>query len=106
MNRHIVVLTTAGSKEEADKLSRGLVEGKLAYCVNTVPSVQSTYFWEGKICVDEELLLIIKTQDAKFSDLESWLRQNHSYDVPEIIALPITQGSADYLECIDKWVGA
>lgn len=105
MSEHIVVLITAGSKEEADKLSRGLVEAKLAYCVNTVPSIQSTYYWEDKLCVDEELLLVIKTKDAKFTELESWVRKNHSYDVPEIIALPIVRGSADYLKCIDDWVG-
>ena len=105
MDGYIVVLTTAGSREEADKLSRGLVEEKLAYCVNTIPSVQSTYYWEGKLCVDEELLLIIKTQGAKYTALESWLRKSHSYDVPEIIALPIAQGSDDYLKCIDKWLG-
>ena len=105
MNRHIVVFTTAGSKEEAVKLSRGLVEEKLAYCVNTVPSIQSTYFWEGKLCVDEELLLVIKTQEVKFTAVESWIRKNHSYDIPELIALSIVKGSIDYLKCIDDWVG-
>ena len=105
MNGHIVVFTTAGSKEEANKLSRGLVEEKLAYCVNTVPSIQSTYFWEGKLCVDEELLLVIKTQERKFTAVESWVRKNHSYEIPELIALPIVKGSADYLKCIDDWVG-
>ena len=105
MNGHIVVFTTAGSKEEANKLSRGLVEEKLAYCVNTVPSIQSTYFWEGKLCVDEELLLVIKTQEGKFTAVESWVRKNHSYEIPELIALPIVKGSADYLKCIDDWVG-
>ena len=105
MNGHIVVFTTAGSKEEASKLSRGLVEEKLAYCVNTVPSIQSTYFWEGKLCVDEELLLVIKTQEVKFPALELWIRENHSYDVPELIALPISKASVDYLKCIDDWVG-
>ena len=104
MNGHIVVFTTAGSKEEASKLSRGLVEEKLAYCVNTVPLIQSTYHWQGKLCVDEELLLIIKTQGVKFTALELWVRENHSYDVPELIALPILKGSADYLKCIDDWV--
>jgi len=104
MNGHIVVFTTAGSKEEANKLSRGLVEEKLAYCVNTVPSIQSTYFWEGKLCVDEELLLVIKTQESKFTAVESWVRKNHSYEIPELIALPIVKGSADYLKCIDDWV--
>ena len=103
MNGHIVVFTTAGSKEEASKLSRGLVEEKLAYCVNTVPSIQSTYFWEGKLCVDEELLLVIKTQESKFTAVESWVRKNHSYEIPELIALPIVKGSADYLKCIDDW---
>ena len=103
MNGHIVVFTTAGSKEEANKLSRGLVEEKLAYCVNTVPSIQSTYFWEGKLCVDEELLLVIKTQERKFTAVESWVRKNHSYEIPELIALSIVKGSADYLKCIDDW---
>ena len=103
MNGHIVVFTTAGSKEEANKLSRGLVEEKLAYCVNTVPSIQSTYFWEGKLCVDEELLLVIKTQESKFTAVESWVRKNHSYEIPELIPLPIVKGSADYLKCIDDW---
>ena len=105
MNGHIVVFTTAGSKEEASKLSRGLVEEKLAYCVNTVPSIQSTYFWEDKLCVDEELLLVIKTQERKFTAVESWVRKNHSYEIPELIALPIVKGSTDYLKCIDDWVG-
>ena len=83
-----------------------IVEEKLAYCVNTVPSIQSTYFWEGKLCVDEELLLVIKTQEGKFTAVESWdTCKNHSYEIPELIALPYrTQGSADYLKCIDDWV--
>ena len=105
MNKHIIVFTTADSQEEASKLSRGLVEEKLAYCVNTVPSIQSTYFWEDKLCVDKELLLVIKTQEVKFTALELWIRENHSYDVPELIAFPIVKGSVDYLKCIDDWVG-
>lgn len=104
MDRHIVLLTTTGSKEEADLLSRGLVEKKLAYCVNIIPSIQSTYFWENKLCVDEELLLLIKTHEKKFAKVESWIRKNHSYDIPELIALPIVKGSNDYLKCIDNWV--
>ncbi|MBT3515649.1 MAG: divalent-cation tolerance protein CutA [Nitrospina sp.] len=105
MNEHIVILTTAGSEEEATKISRGLVEKKLAYCVNTIPSIQSTYYWDGKLCVDDELLLIIKTKEEKFSTVKDWILANHSYDVPEVIALPITQGSSDYLQCIDEWIG-
>jgi len=104
MDKHILVFTTAGSKEEASKLSKGLVKKKLAYCVNTIPTVQSTYLWEDKLCIDDEFLLIIKTQGKKFTAVEAWILENHSYNVPEIIATPITQGSSDYLKCIDNWV--
>ena len=61
MNKYCVIFITTGSKEEAEKLSHGLVEKKLAFCVNTVPGIQSTYHWEGKIHTDNEILLIIKT---------------------------------------------
>ena len=105
MKSHITVFTTVSSKEEAKKISRGLVEKKLAYCVNTIPSIQSTYYWDGKLCVDDELLLIIKTKAEKFSALNDWILGNHSYDIPEVIALTITQGTSDYLKCIDDWVG-
>lgn len=105
-NQHIVVFITAGSVEEADKLSRGLVEAKLAFCVNAVPSVKSTYYWEGKICVDEEVMLVVKTRATRFEDLESWVRKNHSYTVPEVIALPLVKGSQPYLKSIDDWVPA
>jgi periplasmic divalent cation tolerance protein len=104
MQNYIVVLITAGSQEEAAKLSRGLVENKLAYCVNTVPGIQSTYFWEGKIHTDPEILLIAKTRAERFTALEDWVQKNHSYSVPEIIALPIAQGSHAYLKAVDDWL--
>ncbi len=104
MADHIVVYITAGSKEEAGKLSGGLVKEKLAFCVNAIPSIQSTYFWEGEMCVDEEILLIVKSRADLFDKLETWVRQNHSYDVPEVIALPIAHGSPPYLKSIDDWV--
>jgi len=103
-SQHIVVFVTAGSREEADELSRGLVEKKLAFCVNALPAIKSTYFWDGKLCEDEEILLIIKTRSSKFEALETWVRKNHSYDVPEVIALPIVKGSQPYLKSIDDWV--
>jgi periplasmic divalent cation tolerance protein len=103
-SQHVIVFVTAGSKEEADKLSRGLVEEKLAFCVNALPGVKSTYYWEDKLCVDEEILLIIKTQSSKFDALEAWVRKNHSYSVPEVVAIPIVKGSEPYLKCIDDWV--
>ena len=104
MNEHCVIFITAGSKEEAKQLSRGMIEKKLAFCVNTVPGIQSTYHWEGKLIVDDEILLIAKTRKQKYGALENWVKQNHSYDVPEIISLPIQKGLPEYLKAIDDWV--
>ena len=104
MNEHCVIYITAGSKEEAENLSRGLVEEKLAFCVNTVPGIQSTYYWEGKIHVDNEILLIVKTRQDRYEALEQWVKNNHSYDVPEIVSLPIQKGLSEYLNAIDDWV--
>ena len=104
MSEHCIIFITAGSKEEAEKLSLGLVENKLAFCVNTLPGVQSTYHWEGEIHVDEEFQLIVKTRKDRYDALETWVKNNHSYEVPEIIALPIEQGLPAYLSAIDDWV--
>ena len=79
-------------------------EQKLAFCVNTVPCMLSTYHWEGKLHVDEEILLIVKTRKEKYSTLETWVKQQHSYDVPEIISLPVQKGLPEYLKAIDDWV--
>lgn len=103
-DQYIVVFITAGSAEESEKLSRGLVEEKLAFCVNAIPSVKSTYFWEGKICVDEETMLVVKTRHSRFEALENWVRKHHGYDVPEVIALPLVKGSQPYLQGIADWV--
>jgi periplasmic divalent cation tolerance protein len=104
MSEHCVIFITAESKEEAEKLSRGLVELKLAFCVSFIPKIRSTYYWEGKIHVDEEFLLIVKTRKDRYDDLEGWVKNNHSYAVPEIIALPIEHGLPAYLSGIDDWV--
>ena len=104
MSEHYVLFITTGSKEEADKISRGLVEYKLAFCVNAIPGIQSTYYWEDKIHIDEEFLLIVKTRKDRYDALETWVKINHSYEVPEIIALPIEQGLPAYLSGIDGWV--
>ena len=104
MSKHCVIFITARSKEEAEKISRGLVESKLAFCVSTLPKVKSTYYWEDKIHVDKEFLLIVKTRQDQYEGLETWVKNNHSYEVPEIIALPIEQGLPAYLNGIDNWV--
>ena len=103
-SRHIIVFITAPTPDEAERLSRGLVEEKLAYCVNAIPAIKSVYFWDGKVCVDEEIQLLAKTNSSRFAALEKWVREAHSYDVPEIIALPLVEGSESYLKCIDDWV--
>ena len=104
MDEHCIIFITAGSKEEAEKLSRGMIEKKLAFCVNTVLGIKSTYHWEGKLHIDDEILLIAKTRQQKYGALENWVKQNHSYDVPEIISLPIQKGLPEYLKAIDDWV--
>lgn len=92
-----VVLVTAPDAQCARRLARGLVESKLAACVNVVPGLASHYRWKGRLCEDKELLLVIKTKAALFARLARFVREIHPARVPEIIALPLAQGSADYL---------
>ncbi|MFM7574569.1 MAG: divalent-cation tolerance protein CutA [Snowella sp.] len=91
-----VVLVTAASQAEATAIATMLIEEKLAACVNVFP-VQSIYQWQGRIQQESEFQLIIKTNLAKFSALSSRIQEIHSYEVPEIIALPIVSGSESYL---------
>lgn len=101
----MVVYITVGSPEEAERLAGVLVEEKLAACVNRIGGVRSTYAWEGKIETDEEELLIIKTSSARFPQLEERVRELHSYDVPEIIAVPVLEGSRAYLQWMAEALG-
>jgi len=101
MQEFIIVYVTAGSPAEGERLARALVDERLAACVNRIVTVQSVYRWEGKLEQSEEQLLIIKTQRRLFAALEKRVRELHSYSVPEIVALPIIEGSQDYL----RWLG-
>ena len=101
MLEFIVVLVTVGSVAEGERLSRALVEERLAACVNRIPAVQSVYRWQGKVEQSAEELLVIKTRADLFAALEKRVRELHSYSVPEVIALPIMNGSEAYL----KWLG-
>ena len=94
----IVVFMTAASGEEATRLAEMLVGAHLAACVQILPEMESVYRWEGKIERQPEVLLPAKTTQAKFADLEREVRALHSYETPEIVAVPITAGSAPYLE--------
>jgi periplasmic divalent cation tolerance protein len=102
MPEFIVVLVTCGSEEEAIKIARSLVEEHLAACVNLVSPVRSIYRWEGKIWDEKEWILFIKTQKERFEQLEKKVKSLHSYSVPEIIGLPIVEGSSSYLKWLEE----
>jgi periplasmic divalent cation tolerance protein len=102
MTNKRLVLTTAGSHEEARQLANALVERRCAACVNIVPHIESIYRWEGKIEQAEEWLLLIKTTEAAFERLRETIRELHSYRVPECISLPIEAGSIPYLNWIEE----
>lgn len=93
----IVVLITAGSREEALRLAEMLVGSRLAACVQVLPEMESIYHWQDRIERTPEVLLLVKTTAARFSELEREVRALHSYETPEIVALPITAASAPYL---------
>jgi len=100
MSEPIVVYVTCGSEEEGLKIANALVEGRLAACVNLISPIRSIYRWEGKIWDEKEWLLIIKTQKERFRELEEKVCSLHSYAVPEIISLPVLEGSSPYLNWI------
>jgi periplasmic divalent cation tolerance protein len=95
-----IVLSTAGSQDEARKLAHHLVEHQLAACVNIVPQIESIYRWQGKVESSQEWLLLIKTTAERFPAVRDAIRELHSYDLPECVALTIEDGSPDYL----KWL--
>jgi len=96
----IVVFITASDEDEAAKIATALVEARLAGCVNIIKDIRSIYSWQGKIEDEKEVLIVIKTQKILFYPLMERVKELHSYKVPEIIALPIIEGSEDYL----KWL--
>jgi periplasmic divalent cation tolerance protein len=105
MTDKIVVLVTCGSRKEARKIARALVERRLAACVNEIGApVTSVYRWKGKGETAKEFLLVVKTTKKRFAALREAIRELHSYEVPEIIALPIVEGSRDYLDWISESV--
>jgi len=106
MTDKIVILVTAPSLKEARKIARGLVEDRLAACVNVTAPVESIYRWQGKIENSRERLLVIKTAREIFAEVEAAIRKLHSYTNPEIICLPIVDGSREYLDWVTESVRA
>jgi periplasmic divalent cation tolerance protein len=104
-SRALLVLTTCGNAEEAQRLAAELVETKLAACVNTVAPIASTYRWQGRVEHAQESLLLIKTTERQMAEVERTIRERSSYELPEVIALPIESGSADYLAWLAAAVG-
>ncbi len=94
------MLVTTATYEEAERIGRIIVESRLAACANVLNGMRSIFRWDNKINVENESLMIIKTTLQRYSELEAVIRQNHSYSVPEIIALPIVAGSVSYLDWI------
>ncbi|WP_096892906.1 divalent-cation tolerance protein CutA [Candidatus Scalindua japonica] len=98
----IVIYITTGSITEAKKIGHTLVEEKLAACSNIVSPIRSIYSWQGKICEDKEALMILKSKKKLFKQIVKRVEKLHSYDVPEIIAMPIVEGSDKYLSWLKE----
>jgi periplasmic divalent cation tolerance protein len=100
-----IVLTTTGSEDEARKIAQHLVENRLAACVNIIPHVESIYRWQGKVESSREWLLVVKSTAEKFIEVRDAIRELHSYDLPECIAVSIEAGSPQYLHWLEESVG-
>ncbi len=98
----LIVLTTVGNEEEANAIARELVCRRLAACVNVLPGVKSTYRWQEKVCRDSEYLLMIKTLDSEYPEVERAIRELHSYELPEILAFEASRGEPGFL----GWIAA
>jgi len=99
---YIVVLVTAKDKKEAVKISRGLLEAKLIACANIINGVESHFWWQGKIDASKEVLLVLKAKNNSFKKIITKVKALHSYQNPEIIALPVIHGSKDYLSWVNS----
>jgi len=95
-----IVLTIAGTEDEAEQLADAIVQARLAACVQ-IQRVRSVYAWQGETRREPEWLLMAKTRAGRFAELEAFIRERHGYEVPEIVQVPITAGSAAYL----RWLG-
>ena len=100
----LVILTTAPNLEEAEALAEKIVNARLAACVQVLPAMKSFYFWENAVQREPEHLLLIKTLPEKYEELERFIQANHSYSVPEIVALPAEKVSENYLDWMKEYL--
>jgi uncharacterized protein involved in tolerance to divalent cations len=101
MTDYVLVFVTASSQKEGEKIAGALIKERLAACVNVMGPIKSTFRWKGQISVEDEVLLLVKTKDRLFEKLKKRVVELHSYDVPEILAIPILAGFEKYL----SWIG-
>ena len=101
----ILALSTCPDEATARRIAQALVSERLATCVNRLPGVTSTYFWDGRLQDDPEILLIIKTTAARQAELEARLKALHPYELPEVVILPVTGGNEPYLQWVRSGVG-
>jgi periplasmic divalent cation tolerance protein len=104
MTDKIIVFVTCESKEQAEKIAESVVTDKLAACVNVLPGIRSCYVWERKLTWSDEVLLIMKSTRGRFGQLQEKVKSLHSYEVPEIVSMPIQEAFDKYLAWIDKCV--
>ena len=105
MSDFIVILCTVSSKDEANKIAGSLVQKGLAACANIIDGISSIYEWKGEICKDEENLMIIKSRRSLLEEIKKEILSLHSYELPEIVSLPITDGLEPYLDWIKENTG-
>ena len=102
MGRYIQVSTTVERKEDADRIAKILVERRAVACAQVIGPIRSTYWWKGRLEESTEWLCVMKTREDLYADLEASLKATHPYEVPEIVAVPVTKGSEDYLRWIEE----
>ena len=98
----IVMMTTTSEKKDAENIAQTLLSKKLAGCVQIIGSISSHYYWENELCQDEEWICLIKSSQTHYKTLENTIQEIHPYEVPEIISLPIEQGSQGYLNWLNQ----
>jgi periplasmic divalent cation tolerance protein len=104
VTEYIQVVTTIDKKENAQNIARGIIEKRLAACVQIIGPITSTYWWNDNIEESEEWLIVMKSRKGLYKELDKKIRDTHPYEVPEIMALPVIEGNRSYLDWIDKEV--